>query len=394
MDVSAQKMRNKYPDKVPVICIDKSVEGIGCSPMKLLVPAQMTGQGLRKVVYEKTKWPESTVLKIGGLVSIKDDVSISDLDKLHMADDGYLYVIAGLAAVKKGPEACTMLGAFHLPDLDPTEFLSMSPKEKDKGAYNKLERVMKKNPDRVPVRIKQEANTELGIPAFEKKLLAPSDMQFSEFKLVIPKYIEQAKGVTAPLLVAGVALMIDAQMSDLYSEHKADDGLLYMAYGDPAPIDEPLDKAGYAQKVAELEAELELLRQGSELELEQVRMASVKEVTELHDKLELVLSELDSVKCEAAEAALAMRQGLGLELELELEQVRAASAKEVTELHEQLETVRSELESVKCGADEATLTMRSEVAHREAELHELRNSSRILAAEKEACCKQASSGVV
>merc|ERR1740130_1246135 len=117
-------------------------------------------------------------------------------------------------------------------------------------------------------------------------------------------------------------------------------------------------------------------------------MASVNEVTELHDQLELVRSELDSVKCEAAEATLAVRQGLGLELELE--QVRAASAKEVTELHEQLETVRSELESVKCGADEATLTMRSEVAHREAELHELRNSSRILAAEKEASCKQAS----
>jgi len=380
-----------------VICVDKPE--CGHAPIKLLVPLCFTGKLLAKTVCEKAPWAEKGALMVGG-VPLPHDASMAELDKKHMAADGFLYVtistghMAGMASSPTGkgskripkpfPEAApetegdrNLLGTgtssapldmFHLPDKDPDDSPSVV-KEIGTCEYKGLSRLMKKNPDRVPIRCRQLSSPNLGLPSFDKKLLAPRNMLFSEFKDVIHNYVPRPKDTNAQLFVEGVALGIDAQMSELYEEYKAEDGLLYMAYGNAVTLETQNDKVdeqeegSLQQKVL---AELEVIRLSSEAELEQVRVASVKEVAGLHAELERTNSQLAS----AQEAASKLQSGIA-EKEAELEKVQKTAECLVTDLQTKLEFMTAKCEESMMEVH----ILRQQASQSQAELLEVKASS-------------------
>jgi GABA(A) receptor-associated protein len=96
-------------------------------------------------------------------------------------------------------------------------------------------RILAKYPDRVPVVCEKAPRSEL--PDIEKKkFLVPGTMLVGEFKYIIHKHINQtgassiASDQTIYLFVNGTSPKTGALMSEIYEQHKADDGFLYVAY--------------------------------------------------------------------------------------------------------------------------------------------------------------------
>merc|ERR1711933_146749 len=96
-------------------------------------------------------------------------------------------------------------------------------------------RILAKYPDRIPVICEKAARSNL--PDIEKKkFLVPGTMLCGEFKYIVHKHINQAADValasdqTIYLFVNGTSPKTGALMSEIYEEHKADDGFLYITY--------------------------------------------------------------------------------------------------------------------------------------------------------------------
>merc|ERR1719421_830417 len=96
-------------------------------------------------------------------------------------------------------------------------------------------RILSKYPDRVPVVCEKASRSEL--PDIDKKkFLVPGTMLLGEFKYIIHKHINQtgnaslASDQTIYLFVVGTSPKTGALMSEVYDQHKADDGFLYVQY--------------------------------------------------------------------------------------------------------------------------------------------------------------------
>eukprot|EP00927_Polykrikos_kofoidii_P069305 TRINITY_DN64714_c0_g1_i1.p1 TRINITY_DN64714_c0_g1~~TRINITY_DN64714_c0_g1_i1.p1 ORF type:complete len:149 (+),score=22.29 TRINITY_DN64714_c0_g1_i1:65-448(+) len=94
-------------------------------------------------------------------------------------------------------------------------------------------RILAKYPDRIPVICERAARSDL--PDIDKKkFLVPGTMLCGEFKYIIHKHINQtatiASDQTIYLFVHNTSPKTGALMSEVYDQHKADDGFLYTTY--------------------------------------------------------------------------------------------------------------------------------------------------------------------
>merc|ERR1719458_885215 len=96
-------------------------------------------------------------------------------------------------------------------------------------------RIAEKYPDRVPVICERAPRSDL--PEIgKKKFLVPAGMLCGELKYIIQKHLKQTSGASAPsdqtiyLFVGSTAPKTGALMSEIYEQHKGDDGFLYVQY--------------------------------------------------------------------------------------------------------------------------------------------------------------------
>merc|ERR1712194_3534 len=97
-------------------------------------------------------------------------------------------------------------------------------------------KILSKFPDRVPV-ICEKASRSL-LPEIEKKkFLVPGSMLCGEFKYIIHKHLTQtanaviAADQTIYLFASGTSPKTGMEMAEIYQQHKASDGFLYITYG-------------------------------------------------------------------------------------------------------------------------------------------------------------------
>eukprot|EP00415_Alexandrium_ostenfeldii_P000190 UN0190 len=97
-------------------------------------------------------------------------------------------------------------------------------------------RILAKYPDRIPVICEKALRSDL--PDIEKKkFLVPGTMLIGEFKYIIHKHINQtgsaaiASDQTIYLFVNGTSPKTGALLSEVYEQHKSDDGFIYVTYG-------------------------------------------------------------------------------------------------------------------------------------------------------------------
>merc|ERR1711874_636229 len=96
-------------------------------------------------------------------------------------------------------------------------------------------RILAKYPERIPVICQKAARSNLPIIE-KKKFLVPGTMLCGEFKYIIHKHINQmtdasvAADQTVYLFVNSTSPKTGALMSEIYEQHRADDGFLYVTY--------------------------------------------------------------------------------------------------------------------------------------------------------------------
>ena len=91
-------------------------------------------------------------------------------------------------------------------------------------------RVMEKYPDRIPV-IMERSKTCKYVPDIDRiKFLVPKDIVVSQFIFIIRKRINITSEKAIFVFVNNVLPPSSEIMSNLYEEHKNEDGFLYMKY--------------------------------------------------------------------------------------------------------------------------------------------------------------------
>merc|ERR1712228_797786 len=91
------------------------------------------------------------------------------------------------------------------------------------------ERIRKKYPDRIPVICEKAEGSD--IPDIDKKkYLVPSDLTVGQFVYVIRKRIKLAPEKAIFIFVNNTLPSTAALMSQIYKDHKDDDGFLYVTY--------------------------------------------------------------------------------------------------------------------------------------------------------------------
>ncbi|RNF06536.1 Atg8-like protein 1 [Trypanosoma rangeli] len=94
-------------------------------------------------------------------------------------------------------------------------------------------KVRDKNPDRIPIICEKVDGS--GIGDLERgKFLVPSDLTVGQFVLVLRKRVTVEADEAIFLFVNGAVPPTTAQMSDLYAQHKDEDGFLYIKYSGEA----------------------------------------------------------------------------------------------------------------------------------------------------------------
>lgn len=253
MSKDAAKIRAKYPGHFPVICNSSD----GTTKRKLLVPASMTSKEFESVARERCVWAgaESSVQIDGETIS--HTCSVRDLYANYKAADDFLYVTvtsgrsaakmdsidagieametaleperaAATAAAEKvpaAPESPSAPCVFHMPDHD-QESQSAS------GEAQRVRKVIKKYPDRVPVLVRQAASA--GLPHIDRKLLVPKLMTASGLQGILPKHLAIPEDASVKwnmlrLFMGEEPIPDDAVMKDVYSQYvDEDDGGLHI----------------------------------------------------------------------------------------------------------------------------------------------------------------------
>ena len=104
---------------------------------------------------------------------------------------------------------------------------------KKKHDYNKrlIESTTIKNKytDRIPIIVERYKNCDL--PNIDKcKYLVPKDMCFGQFIYIIRKRIDIDSNLTLFVTVNGTLCSSTTTISEIYDDHKDDDGFLYVVY--------------------------------------------------------------------------------------------------------------------------------------------------------------------
>jgi len=209
------KLRKKYPEHVPVICMHSRDAR---KHQKLIVPFQTTGATFQTIAREKCPWAMQggEVLlcnkgKVTDTMEVPAQKTLQQLDSEYRAPDGGVYFTVEAAkddvqeapTVKEAPEGPQEFKMDENVPKDENVQQQENVQEKKKKAKAKAKegsedckeddiverarRIRKKHPDRVPVLINQAAVP--GLPALDKKLLIPDTMTCRDLKKILPKHI-------------------------------------------------------------------------------------------------------------------------------------------------------------------------------------------------------------
>ena len=90
-------------------------------------------------------------------------------------------------------------------------------------------RIRNKYPNRIPIII--EPSSDCSLPNIDrKKYLVPEDLTLGQFMYIIRKRIELGPEKAIYLFVGNIIPTTSQYVSVLYSEHKNEDGFLYITY--------------------------------------------------------------------------------------------------------------------------------------------------------------------
>ena len=97
--------------------------------------------------------------------------------------------------------------------------------------FDESYRIMKKYPDRLPIICEKDMRS-IEIPDIDrKKYLVPSDLSIANFMYVIRKRIKITPDKSIYLFIDNHVMPATGQLlSQLYYEHKDEDGFLYIKY--------------------------------------------------------------------------------------------------------------------------------------------------------------------
>ena len=100
-----------------------------------------------------------------------------------------------------------------------------------KKRHDEAYRIMAKYPDRIPI-ICEKDKRSLDIPDIDrKKYLVPIDLSIANFMYVIRKRIKISPDKSIYLFIDNHVMPATSQLiSQLYTEHKDEDGFLYIKY--------------------------------------------------------------------------------------------------------------------------------------------------------------------
>jgi len=91
------------------------------------------------------------------------------------------------------------------------------------------EKIKKKYPDRIPVIVEKDKNSELS-DIDKHKFLVPSNITSGQFLYIIRKRIKLSSDKALFIFVNGILPPTSESMSNIYEDHKAKDGFLYVRY--------------------------------------------------------------------------------------------------------------------------------------------------------------------
>jgi GABA(A) receptor-associated protein len=93
------------------------------------------------------------------------------------------------------------------------------------------QRILERYPDRVPIVVEKRKDND-GITDLDKhKYLVPKDMTLGQFVYVIRRRIKLKPEKAIFVFVNNVLPPVSQLISQLYEEHKDEDGFLYLTYG-------------------------------------------------------------------------------------------------------------------------------------------------------------------
>jgi len=100
-----------------------------------------------------------------------------------------------------------------------------------KRRHDEASKIMSKYPDRIPIICEKDARS-IDIPDIDrKKYLVPMDLSVANFMYVIRKRIKISPEKSIYLFIDNHIMPATSQLIyQLYTEHKCDDGFLYIKY--------------------------------------------------------------------------------------------------------------------------------------------------------------------
>lgn len=414
------RLRQKHQNRVPVVVAIarasseaapvKYSEKTKGNFLRLLVPNNMTGAGFRKIVHERAPGVRVDRLSICGR-RLEDTDVFSMLDEQYCPQRRNCIEVTEMEWLPKEADIDGCSGkAFHLPECDPPDLVS--PRTQRDAKVDVAQKLLDKHPDRVPVMCRQASTAARGgapgLPGIERKMLAPKSMLCRDLKAVIHKQLPQPRVPVEvwdklSLFAEGVKLDPDSRVAQVYEQHKADDGLLYVAFGSGSAETLQQTAAAWAP-AAPAEGDAVLADEGAEAEMEALKEA-LRKAEEHSDALREekestaeLLEQAWSLSLKQEQRATDLERGHEeAESELHAEKQRADNAEEMLQIaaceKEELELEKEEqrlraaelqarLEEAERRAEAAE--QRAEAAEQRAERAELAAEFRLQLAEKEA----------
>ena len=89
--------------------------------------------------------------------------------------------------------------------------------------------IMKKYPDRVPVYVYKQKHSKIN-DINKHKFLVPLDITVGQFLYIIRKHLTLKKEEAIFVFINGVLPPTSSLMSQMYKEHRDEDGFLYVAF--------------------------------------------------------------------------------------------------------------------------------------------------------------------
>lgn len=90
-------------------------------------------------------------------------------------------------------------------------------------------RIKKKYPDRIPIIIEKSKDSNI-VDIDKRKYLVPADLTIGQFVYVIRNRIKLAPEQAMFVFFNNIVPPTSALMSQMYNEHKNEDGFLYLTY--------------------------------------------------------------------------------------------------------------------------------------------------------------------